>query len=107
MQFDVTQIGTVRTDISETAPPADFRDEKSRIEVDEAFADGLRLHDHVESVDVILPAATPIDRFELDVLLAPAADGLPPAVCGFCDRWSLRPRLLDPQGDNWQAILVV
>jgi len=73
----------------------------------EAFVDGLEAHEHVVGVDIVLPAATPTDRFELAVGLAPRADGLPPAVAGYCARYSLTTRAVQPQGDHWQAILVV
>jgi hypothetical protein len=73
----------------------------------EAFCDGLEAHEHVVAVDVVLPAATPTDRFELDVLLAPEAGGLPPAVGSYCGRYSLTVRTVQPQADHWQAALVV
>jgi len=73
----------------------------------EAFADGLDAHEAVVAVDHIAPDETPTGRHELDVLCRPRAGGLPPAVAGYCARYSLTTRAVQPQGDHWQAILVV
>jgi hypothetical protein len=73
----------------------------------EAFADGLRAHGAVVAVDAIPPDASATGRHELDVLCRPRAGGLPPAVAGYCARHSLTVRSLQPQGDHWQATLVV
>jgi len=35
------------------------------------------------------------------------AGGLPPAVGSYCGRYSLTVRTVQPQGDHWQATLVV
>ena len=73
----------------------------------EAFADGLGAHEAVVAVDAIPPNASATGRHELDVLCRPRAGGLPPAVAGYCARYSLTVRSVQPQGDHWQAILVV
>jgi hypothetical protein len=73
----------------------------------EAFADDLEAHEYVVAVDVVLPGDTPTDRFELDVLLAPGAGGIVPGVAGYCARYSLTIRSVQPQGDHWQALFVV
>jgi len=73
----------------------------------EAFADGLDAHEAVVAVDAIAPAASATGRHELDVLCRPRAGGLPPAVAGYCARHSLTIRSVQPQGDHWQALLVV
>jgi hypothetical protein len=73
----------------------------------DAFADGLRAHDAVVAVDAIAPDASATDRHELDVLCRPRAGGLPPAVADYCARYSLSVRSVRPQGDHWQATLVV
>jgi len=73
----------------------------------EAFADGLDAHEAVVAVDAIAPDATATARHELDVLCRPRAGGLPPAVAGYCARHSLTIRSVQPQGDHWQALLVV
>jgi len=75
--------------------------------VAEAFADGLEAHTAVVAVDHIAPDETPTDRHELDVLCRPRAGGLPPAVAGYCGRYSLTVRSVQPQGDHWQVLLVV
>jgi|APHM01.1.fsa_nt_gi hypothetical protein len=72
-----------------------------------AHADGLRAHEHVAAVDVLPPAQTPSDRFELDLLCCPEAGGLPPAVAGYCAEWSLSVRDVSPQARHWQALVVV
>lgn len=47
MDFDLTRIGTVRSDFQEPADPDEMRDHESTIVVDEAFADGLyRIEDN-------------------------------------------------------------
>jgi hypothetical protein len=73
----------------------------------EAFADGLRAHEAVVAVDHIAPDASATGRHELDVLCRPRAGGLPPAVASYCGRYSLTVRSVQPQGDHWQATLVV
>jgi len=73
----------------------------------EAFADGLRAHDAVVAVDHIGPDASATGRHELDVVCRPRAGGLPPAVAGYCARYSLAVRSVQPQADHWQAALVV
>jgi len=73
----------------------------------EAFADGLRAHEAVVAVDHIAPEEAPTDRHELDVLCRPRAGGLPPAVAGYCGRYSLVVRSVQPQGGHWTALLVV
>jgi hypothetical protein len=75
--------------------------------VAEAYADGLEAHEAVEAVDVVPPADAPTGRFELDVLCRPRAGGLPPAVAGHCARYTMTVRSVQPQGDRWQARLVV
>jgi len=75
--------------------------------VAEAFVDGLEAHTAVVAVDHICPDAAPTDRHELDVLCRPRAGGLPPAVAGYCARYSLVVRSVQPQADHWQARLVV
>jgi len=73
----------------------------------EAFVDGLDAHEAVVAVDHIAPDETPTGRHELDVLCRPRAGGLPPAVAGYCARYSLTIRSVQPQADHWQALLVV
>ncbi|MFW5900728.1 MAG: tRNA (N6-threonylcarbamoyladenosine(37)-N6)-methyltransferase TrmO, partial [Halodesulfurarchaeum sp.] len=41
MEFELTQIGTVRNEIREPTDPDSFRDHESRIVIEEAFTDGL------------------------------------------------------------------
>jgi len=75
--------------------------------VAEAFVDGLDAHEAVVAVDHIAAEETPTDRHERDVVCRPRAGGLPPAVAGYCARYSLVVRSVQPQGDHWQARLVV
>jgi len=72
-----------------------------------AFADGLDAHEAVVAVDHIAPEETPTGRHEHDVLCRSRAGGLPPAVAGYCARYSLTARSVQPQGDHWAALLVV
>jgi hypothetical protein len=72
-----------------------------------AYRDGLEAHTLVEAVDVLAPGRTPTDRWELDVLFAPSADGLPPSVAEYCGRHELTVRTVQPQADHWQAVVAV
>jgi hypothetical protein len=72
-----------------------------------AYRDGLEAHTLVETVDVLPPKETPTGHWELDVLLVPSADGLPPSVGEYCGRHGLTVRTVQPQADHWQAVVAV
>lgn len=67
----------------------------------------LRPFPSVIAVDVLAPADDPTDRWTLDIVLGPRADGVPPAVLDELGAFQATLRSAAPQGDGWQALATV
>jgi len=69
-------------------------------------AEHLCARPNVEAVDVLAPQTDPSDRWTLDILLQPAAGGLPADMLDLLGSFQLTVRSVAPQGDGWQALAV-
>ncbi|SEO72721.1 hypothetical protein SAMN05216388_1017119 [Halorientalis persicus] len=75
-------------------------------EAAERAARTLRRRPQVQAVDVLPPARDPTDRWTLDIVLAPEAGGLPPAVETDLAAEGFTTRRVTPQGPYWGAVAV-
>lgn len=66
----------------------------------------LRAYPEVEHVDVLTPTEDPHDRWTLDILLGPRADGVGPQLLDELGAFGLTLRESARQGDGWQALAV-
>jgi len=71
-----------------------------------ACADGLDTHESVVAVDVLAPEAGPVDRWPLEIVLRPRADGVPHRILDYLGSYQLSLRRVCQRGDHSHAVAV-